>query len=90
MRESQKINADTRIENRNAIMAALAKAQGETFPPNISLEDPDGPGNAYYTLTKEELTALLSGNMEKIESWVGNLDRRQATWLLRRLIKENV
>ena len=31
----------------------------------------------------------LSGNMEKIESWVGSLDRLHATRLLRWLIKEN-
>jgi hypothetical protein len=89
MRENRTINTDTKIENRNTILAALAKAQGEIFPSNVSLEEPDGADNAYYTLTKEELTALLSGNMEKIESWVGSLDRRHATWLLRWLIKES-
>jgi hypothetical protein len=89
MRESQDSNTDLRVENRNAILAALAKAQGDNFPSNISAEEPDCADNAYYILTKEELTALINGNIAKIESWVGNLDRRHATWLLRWLIKES-
>ena len=48
-----------------------------------------GENDCYYTLTKEQVEALVSGNMEKIECWVSNLDRRHATWLLRWLIKEN-
>jgi hypothetical protein len=85
---SKNTSPDARIEKRNAILAALAKAGGETNPPDERSVEPDD-NNSYYTLTKEEVEALVSGNMEKIESWVSNLDRRHATWLLRWLIKES-
>jgi hypothetical protein len=80
---------DAKTEKRNALLAALSKARGEMNSSNESSNEPDGENNGYYTLTKEEVEALVSGNIEKIESWVSNLDRRHATWLLRWLIKEN-
>lgn len=70
-------------------MAALSKAQGEMNSSKENSHEPDGENDGYYTLTKDEVEALINGNMEKIESWVSNLDRRHATWLLRWLIKEN-
>lgn len=89
MKKKQLKSTDTRIETRNAILAALTKAQGDSNSLDITLDEPDSDGNGYYILTREEITALLSGNMERIESWVGNLDRRHAIWLLRWLIKES-
>ena len=88
MRESQN-PSDIKSEKRDAILAALARARGDKNPPINIPEEPDGVDNEYYILTKEELTALLSGNMEKIESWIKNLDQMHATRLLRWLIKEN-
>ncbi len=81
--------SDLKSEKRNALLAALARAQGDNVTPGSIPDEPNGEGNCYYIMTKEELTALLSGNIEKIESWVGNLDRLHATRLLRWLIKEN-
>jgi hypothetical protein len=81
--------SDARTEKRNALLAALSKARGEKNSPKESSNEPDGENNGYYTLSKDEVEALITGNMEKIESWVSNLDRRHATWLLRWLIKEN-
>jgi hypothetical protein len=89
MSERQNTSCDLKSEKRDALLAALARAQGDNVPPGSIPDEPDGEGNGYYILTKEELTALLSGNMEKIESWVGSLDRLHATRLLRWLIKEN-
>jgi hypothetical protein len=86
---SKNINPDAKSEKRNALLAALAKARGEVNSPIEISDEPDSENNSYYTLTKEEVEALLSGNMEKIENWISNLDRRHATWLLRWLIKEN-
>ena len=34
-----------------------------------------------YDLTPEERAALIRGDVEKIESWVGKLDMRLRTWL---------
>jgi hypothetical protein len=86
---SKNTSPDTRVEKRNALLAVLAKARGEMNPSSESYNEPDSENNSYYTLTKDEVEALVSGNMEKIESWVCNLDRRHATWLLRWLIKES-
>jgi hypothetical protein len=86
MKESNNGKAAARQAKREAILAALAKSTGEALPP----DDLDGGENgSYYTLTREEIAALLSGNIEKIESWVSSLDRNHATWLLRWLIKES-
>ncbi|MFC1992809.1 Os1348 family NHLP clan protein [Chloroflexota bacterium] len=44
----------------------------------------DNPAEAlsgYYTLTQDEVAALVSGDIKRIESWVGKLDKRHATWL---------
>ena len=89
-RMSKNINLDLGIEKRNALLAALTKARGDINPSDENSEETDRENDCYYILTKEQVEALVSGNMEKIESWVSNLDRRHATWLLRWLIKEGV
>jgi hypothetical protein len=81
------ISREAKLEKRKAILAALARVSGEA-PLTETSTPTDGDSNDYYTLTREEMAALLSGNLEKIEHWVSNLDQRHATWLLRWLIKE--
>ena len=71
------------LEKRQAILAALAKATADSSSLNWPVSELDDEINGYYTLTLEEMAALVNGDMEKIESWVSNLDRRHATWLLR-------
>ena len=39
-------------------------------------------------LTEEERAALATGDIRKIESWVGKLDERLKTWLIARLSQE--
>jgi formate dehydrogenase alpha subunit len=41
-----------------------------------------------FNLTAEEKAAILSGDIRKIESWVGKLDERLTTWLVARLSQE--
>ena len=41
-----------------------------------------------YDLTSEEKAALASGDLRKIESWVGKLDKRLGTWIWCRLQQE--
>jgi hypothetical protein len=72
---------------RQAILAALARVSGEGISPT-DRPPADDEANDYYTLSPEEMGALVSGDIEKIEGWVSNLDRQHATWLLRWLIKE--
>lgn len=41
-----------------------------------------------YNLTSEERAALASGDLRRIESWVGKLDKRLGTWIWCRLQQE--
>ena len=86
-RIDRNIGQQVTLEKKQAILAALGRAKGETEYREIS-ENPDSP-DVYYTLSSEQIRALINGDLRKIESWVNGLDRQQATWLLRQLIKEN-
>lgn len=70
------------------ILAVLARAADESAFLARLAEDPSEALSEYYTLTKEELAALASGDIRKIESWCGKLDKRHATWLWCRLSQE--
>jgi hypothetical protein len=73
---------------KEVIMSVLARAADDsTFLARLA-EDPSEALSEYYTLTKEELAALASGDIRKIESWCGKLDKRHATWLWCRLSQE--
>ncbi len=76
-------------ETRTTLMKALAKAAGKCPTGRKNLKIKDGNENPYYTLTAEQMRALVSGNIEKVESWVSNLDKVQATWLFRWLAKQD-
>jgi hypothetical protein len=41
-----------------------------------------------YNLTSEERAALASGDLRRIERWVGKLDKRLSTWIWCRLQQE--
>jgi len=41
-----------------------------------------------YNLTSEERAALVCGDLRRIESWVGKLDKRLSTWIWCRLQQE--
>ena len=76
------------LAGRWAVLSVLARAADE---PNFMTRLADDPHEAlkeYYTLTQEEKAALASGDIQKIESWVGKLDKRLSTWLLFRLSQE--
>ena len=76
------------LKGREAILVVLARAADDSeFLARLA----EKPGEAlaeYYTLTHVELAALISGDIKKIESWVGKLDKRHATWLWCRLSQE--
>jgi hypothetical protein len=66
----------------------LTRATAIQSPSNLLSRESAGETGGYYTLTLEEMAALVNGDMEKIEGWVSTLDQRHATWLLRWLIRE--
>jgi len=79
---------EEKLKGREAILAVLARAADDSeFLARLA----DNPAEAlteYYTLTQEELAALASGDIKKIEGWLGKLDKRHATWLWCRLSQE--
>jgi formate dehydrogenase alpha subunit len=63
-----------RASQDNAFLAQLAENPAEALK--------------NYELTQEEKIALTSGDIRKIESWVGKLDDRLRAWLIARLSQE--
>jgi hypothetical protein len=76
------------IAGRWAILSVLARAADEPEFMARLAENPHEALKEYYTLTPEEKAALASGDIRKIESWVGKLDKRLSTWLWYRLSQE--
>lgn len=73
---------------REALLAVLKRAARDSEFLARLAEHPYEALKEYYTLTSEETAALASGDIKKIESWVGKLDSELATWLWCRLSQE--
>jgi len=71
-----------------AVLSVLARAADEPEFMARLADDSSEALKEYYTLTQEEKAALASGDIRKIESWVGKLDKRLSTWLWHRLSQE--
>ena len=76
------------LDRKEAILAILSRAADEPEFLSRLADDPHEALKEYYSLTWEERAALASGDIKKIESWVGKLDKRLATWLWCRLSQE--
>ena len=72
---------------KNAILEVLARAADD---PKFLARLAEDPTKALeeYDLTPEEKAALASGDLRRIESWVGKLDKRLSTWIWCRLQQE--
>jgi hypothetical protein len=86
--KTETITTSERLEGREAILAVLARAADDSKFLAQLADNPHEALSEYYTLTSEELAALASGDIKKIERWVGKLDQRHATWLWCRLSQE--
>lgn len=73
---------------KSELLAVLERAANESEFLARLAEDPHEALGEYYSLTAEERAALASGDIKKIESWVGKLDKKLATWLWCRLSQE--
>jgi hypothetical protein len=71
-----------------AILTVLARAADEPEFMSRLAENPHEALKEYYTLTQEQKMALATGDIQKIESWLGKLDKRLASWLWSRLGQE--
>jgi hypothetical protein len=84
---------EERIDGRSAtgreeLVAVLRRAATESDFLARLAENPQEALKEYYSLTTEEVAALASGDIKKVESWVGKLDEKLATWLWCRLAQE--
>ena len=87
--EKQELITDEKeLRGAKAILAVLARAADDSDFLARLAENPQEALDEYYTLTQEEVAALVSGDIKKIESWLGKLDKRHATWLWCRLSQE--
>lgn len=87
-REIQKLSNEERQEKRKAILAALAKASDDSGLFDGSNTASSREPQDYYTFSRDEIEALVNGDMLKIETWVSNMDKKHAARLLHWLIKE--
>ena len=75
------------VSGKEAILEVLARAADDhKFLARLA-EDPAKVLKA-YNLTSEERAALASGDLRRIEAWVGKLDKRLSTWIWCRLQQE--
>ncbi len=82
------ITPEARLKGKEAILAVLSRAADDSEFLAQLADNPTETLNGYYTLTQEEMAALVSGDIKKIEGWLGKLDKRHATWLWGRLSQE--
>ncbi len=87
-REPITITDEERLKRKVRILAVLARAADDSQFLARLADNPSEALSEYYTLTQEELAALISGDIKKIEGWLGRLDERHATWLWCRLSQE--
>ena len=76
------------VSERDDLLAVLRRAANESEFLARLAENPHEALREYYSLTAEEKAALASGDIKKIETWVGKLDKELATWLWCRLSQE--
>lgn len=76
------------VQGGEEVLAVLKRAANESQFLARLAADPHEALKEYYSLTTEERAALASGDMKKIESWVGKLDEELSTWLWCRLSQE--
>jgi hypothetical protein len=87
-KETKPISGTEKLKGKEAILTILARAADDHDFLGRLADNPGETLSEYYTLTQEELAALASGDIQRIEEWVGKLDKRHATWLWSRLSQE--
>jgi hypothetical protein len=87
VRRNRRLDLGDGQKKRQMILAALAGAVEDMQATETDTPKRDGDGE-YYTLTHEEIEALVNGDVETIRKWAGTLDRHHAAGLLNWLIEE--
>ena len=86
--ETLAIEEEQKQKRRETILAVLARAADDNEFLARLAENPTEALAEYYILEPEEVAALVSGDIKKIEGWLGKLDQKHATWLWCRLCQE--
>ncbi|MBE9469891.1 MAG: hypothetical protein IMY78_01410 [Chloroflexi bacterium] len=73
---------------REELRAVLKRAATEPEFLARLAANPQEALKEYYSLTVEERAALASGDIRRIESWLGKLDKELSRWLWCRLSQE--
>jgi hypothetical protein len=87
-KEAFAIEPERELKGKEAVLAVLARAADDDKFLARMADNAAEALEEYYTLTREEKAALASGDLRKIESWVGKLDQHLAKWLWCRLSQE--
>ncbi len=83
--EKIKITPRERSEGRKAILAVLNRIIEEDGFLEKLINNPDKAVGRYCALTKEELDALVNGDVKKIEGWLKRIDTSKVSAWLDRL-----
>ncbi|UCG54335.1 MAG: response regulator, partial [Dehalococcoidia bacterium] len=73
---------------KEAVMAVLTRVAESDQEFHSRLSQNPAEALKEYNLTSEEHAALASGDIAKIEEWLGELDKKTSTWLKCRLEQE--
>jgi hypothetical protein len=73
---------------RQELLAVLKRAATDSEFLARLAANPQAALKEYEALTAEERAALASGDIRRIEAWVGKLDKELSTWLWCRLSQE--
>jgi len=76
-------------DSREAILAIIERAAVDTSFMAEILDDPEQALQG-YRLTSEEKTAITSGDIRRIEEWLGELKPTDRKWLWKRLRQETL
>ncbi|MGA3173557.1 MAG: formate dehydrogenase subunit alpha [Syntrophorhabdales bacterium] len=77
-----------KVSSVKAILTVLERAAEDNLFLAALSDNPAG-ALALFDLTPEHRDALVNGDIESIEKWVGPLDERLQAWLKERLTQEN-
>jgi hypothetical protein len=73
---------------RQDLLAVLKRAVTDSGFLARLAANPQAALREYRSLTAEEKAALASGDIRRVEAWVGKLDKELSTWLWCRLSQE--
>lgn len=73
---------------KQELLAVLKRAATDSEFLARLAANPQAALKEYAALTAEERAALASGDIRRIEAWVGKLDKELSTWLWCRLSQE--